>query len=85
MVLCVQARGEEKLRSMKCKGRPGAAVKKPRTEADMDSLLEPGRTEYPRDEIKSVKRELARLRCREELPEKFEALAQEYPIRRNGC
>ncbi len=34
---------------MKGQGRPGAARKKPRPEADLDSLLEPGRTKYSKD------------------------------------
>ncbi len=62
-----KSRGEEGLRGMKGKGRPGSDRKKPKPEADMDSLLEPGRTEYSKDEIESMKRELARLLSREEL------------------
>ena len=39
---------------------------------------------YTKEEIKTLKEELLRLRCQEEFSKKFEALAQDYLKKKNS-
>ncbi len=80
-----QSKGEEGLRNMKKTGRPRKnEVKENKNKVNLDSLLSSDKEEYTKEEIKALKEELLRLRCHEEFSKKFEALAQDYLIKKNS-
>ncbi len=82
-----QSQGEEGLRNMKKQGRPrNSETKSTKSKVNVDKLLQSEKSfsEYSPEEEKALKEELLRLRCHEEFSKKFEALAQDYLIKKNS-
>ncbi len=82
-----QSNGEEGLRNMKKPGRQSnSEIKSTKNKVNVDKLLQSEKSfsEYSPEEEKALKEELLRLRCHEEFSKKFEALAQDYLIKKNS-
>ena len=80
-----QSYGVEGLINMKKTGRPQKNKNKDnKKKLDLDKLLSKDKEDYTKEEIKTLKEELLRLRCQEEFSKKFEALAQDYLKKKNS-
>ena len=70
---------------MKKTGRPQKNKNKDnKKKLDLDKLLSTNKEDYTKEEIKTLKEELLRLRRQEEFSKKFEALAQDYLKKKNS-
>lgn len=80
-----QSYGVEGLINMNKPGRPKKNINNDnKKKLDLDKLLSTDKEDYTKEEIKTLKEELLRLRCQEEFSKKFEALAQDYLKKKNS-